>query len=225
MSPYRDILGQMIGAFFMAASALVVLVVIILLLVGCRQMPVLRGPYADDKVAQAKVDSRQHDRIADLCAIEEGMSTVLTVVVPEDVHPQLQAVQSKITGVKAKADAEAAQGRERADLAERDLAAVNASPGPGAWLGAAAGALGGNWSGLLDLVLGALGVGGAAVGLRARSKAKAAVAEVVDGVERFAEEDPKQADRLKVHMSSAMDRRTKDLVREAKSRRKSVDPR
>jgi hypothetical protein len=215
---FRLLLWRMATAT-LAAVIVLIGIAVVFLVCGCRQMPVLKGQYAEDRVQQAKVDSRQHDRIADLCAIEEGMGTVLTVVAPEEVQPRVRAVVAKVENVQAKANAEAAQGRERASLAERELEAVNAAPGPGALISGVTGALGGNWSGLLDIVLGSLGIGGAALGLRARSKAKAAVAEVVDGVERFSEEDPKQADRLKQHLSSAMDSRTKDLVREVKAKR------
>lgn len=189
---------------------------------GCRQMPVLQGRYSEDRVEQARTDSRQSDRIADVCAIEEGMGTVLTVIAPEEVKPQAQAVASRIVAVKARADAEAAQGRDRSGAAERELTAVNAAPGLGALIGGITGAMGGNWSTLLDLALGALGIGGAVGGWRARAGARKTVSEVVDGVARYEQESPEQAEALKVHLSRSMDKRTKELVRSVKAEKKGA---
>jgi hypothetical protein len=167
---------------FWAATGLVLgLIAAALFLSSCRQMPVLRGSYQEDQVAQAKVDSRQSDRIADLTDIEDGMGAVLTVIAPEEVKPQVHAIQTKITAVRTQATVQAAQHRERAEQAERTLEATNAAPSLSSWVGAA---LGGNWMELITMALGALGAGGLAQASRLKSRAQrmAEKAEMLAGM-------------------------------------------
>jgi hypothetical protein len=206
----------------LSAVAVIAAIIFTVTLMGCRQMPILQGRYSEDRVEQARVDSRQTDLIADGAAVTSELGTVLTVVAPEEIAPKAQAAAAKAETVQRRADIEAAKGRERAEQAERDLSVVNASPGPGAWLGGLLGAFSGDFSSIIDLLLGALGIGGAAYGLRGRRKAEqaeAAVGEIADGVERFDECDPIKANELRVHLSRAMDRRSKDLVKAVKARK------
>lgn len=160
---------QAIIRVWIGIMLLLVLAFIALVVSGCRQMPVLRGQYQEDRVEQAKVDSKQSDRIADLTEIEDGMGTVLTIIAPEEVKPQAKALQTQITAVKARAEAQSIQHRERADLAERTLDATNAAPSISSWVGAA---LGGNWMELITMALGALGAGGLAQASRLKSRAQ-----------------------------------------------------
>ena len=162
-------------------------------LYGCRQMPVLQGQFQEARVEQTKVDAKQSDRIADLTEIEEGLGTVLTVVAPEEQKPAVRAVTTRITAVKAQAQAQAQQHRNRAAQEERSLQDLNAQPGFGAWFSGIAGALGGgNWSGLIDLVMGALGAGGLAQAMRYKSRAQ----RMADKAVELAEEEPAVARKL-----------------------------
>lgn len=175
---------------FWALIALVLgCIAVALFVTSCRQMPVLRGPYEEDKVAQARVDSKQSDRIADLTDIEDGMGTVLTVIAPDEVKPQTKALQTKITAVRTKATVQAEQHRERAEQAERKLEETNAAPGATAWLGSL---LTGNWSGLVDLLIGALGVGGLAQASRLKSRAN----RLADKALQLADMEPEAAKRV-----------------------------
>lgn len=194
-------------------ACLVSLVVLVSLfcLYGCSQLPVLRGSYQKDKVEQAKVDSKQSDVIADVASVDEATLQVLGRV--DDLGPALEPVRVKAHQIQARASADAERGRERADREERKQEAMAAAPGPMDFFGRA---MVGDWAGLLDLAMGALGLGGAAYGVRSRLKSRQVVEEVVDGVERYTKEAEDGGEKLKVCLSRSMDKRTKELVRKVK---------
>jgi hypothetical protein len=187
-----DIIYRMIGAMIMGASALMVLSLILFFLVGCRQMPVLKGEFHDKHAEQARIDSKQSDAIASAFDISYGMNGILFQVVPEDAKPAVKQLDAKIINQKAKADMQAELGRERADLAERDLAAVNAAPDAGAWLSGIAGMFSGNFSGIIELLMGALGVGGLAQAARMKSRSQ----RMAEKAEMLAGMDPEMAKKL-----------------------------
>jgi hypothetical protein len=188
----RDILYRMIGAMLMACSALIVIGLIALLVSGCRQMPVTKGEFHDAKVEQAKVDSKQSDAIASAFKISYGMNGILFETVPEGVRPAVQQLDKRISAEQARADVQAEEGRERSNRAERELESVNTAPDAAAWISGISGMFSGNFSGILELLMGALGIGGLAQAARLKSRA----GRMAEKAEMLAELDPETAKKL-----------------------------
>lgn len=187
----------------------------VVVLAGCRQLPVLRGTFQDAKVEQSKIDSQQSDRIAGIAEIEAGMGQVVAAIAPDDAKQAAQTIAAKASRNEQQAQAMADRHRERADKEARIKDGIDAQPGISAWIGSA---MTGNWSNLIDLALGALGLGGAAYGMRSRAKAMRVVDDVVDGVERYKADQPEHAEILKMHLSRSMDKSTKQKIKESKRR-------